>query len=75
METTGRVRNGVVVLDNRTGIPEGAVVKVVVLDNADTAPTLAELFADVAGKAVGLPPDMAENHDFYLHGLPKKNAS
>jgi hypothetical protein len=25
-----------------------------------------------AGSARGLPPDMALNHDHYLHGLPKK---
>ena len=25
-----------------------------------------------AGKVRGLPPDMALNHDHYLHGLPKK---
>jgi hypothetical protein len=24
-----------------------------------------------AGKADGLPPDLAENHDHYLHGAPK----
>jgi hypothetical protein len=26
----------------------------------------------LAGKAKGLPPDMAANHDYYLHGLPKR---
>ncbi len=24
------------------------------------------------GRAKGLPSDLAENHDYYLHGLPKK---
>jgi hypothetical protein len=37
------------------------------------APTLAELFKDVAGRAVGLPDDVAENHDHYLHGLARKS--
>jgi hypothetical protein len=27
---------------------------------------------DVIGKAAGLPKDLAENHDHYLHGQPKK---
>ena len=27
-----------------------------------------------AGKADGLPPDLAENHDHYLHGAPKKKS-
>ena len=26
----------------------------------------------LAGTAEGLPPDLAENHDHYLHGAPKK---
>ena len=25
-----------------------------------------------AGKCEGLPPDLAENHDHYLHGRPRK---
>ena len=25
-----------------------------------------------AGKAKGLPPDFAEQHDHYIHGVPKK---
>ena len=31
-------------------------------------PSLYERLKDVVGKAEGLPPDFAENHDFYLHG-------
>ena len=27
-----------------------------------------------AGKAEGLPSDLAENHDHYLHGAPKKTS-
>ena len=27
-----------------------------------------------AGKAEGLPADLAENHDHYLHGAPKKTS-
>ena len=27
---------------------------------------------EFAGTAEGLPPDLAENHDHYLHGTPKK---
>ena len=31
------------------------------------------VLAKWAGKAEGLPSDLAENHDHYLHGAPKKN--
>ena len=34
--------------------------------------TLAEIFRDVIGKAQGLPADMAEHHDHYLYGTPKR---
>jgi hypothetical protein len=27
---------------------------------------------EFAGTAEGLPPDLAENHDHYLHGTPKR---
>jgi len=30
-----------------------------------------EALRSLSGKAKGLPPDMAANHDHYLHGLPK----
>ena len=31
-----------------------------------------EALLEVAGTAEGLPPDYAENHDHYLHGLPRR---
>jgi len=33
---------------------------------------LSALLMAVAGKASGLPSDLAENHDHYLHGTPKR---
>jgi hypothetical protein len=30
------------------------------------------LFSKWAGKAEGLPSDLAENHDHYLHGAPRR---
>jgi hypothetical protein len=73
MEYLGRVQNGVIVVDNNVCLPEGAFVRVVVLDEAEETPSLADIFQDVAGKAVSLPEDMAEIHDHYLHGLPKRD--
>ena len=35
-------------------------------------PTLYERLKDIIGSAKGLPPDLARNHDHYLHGQPKR---
>ena len=31
-----------------------------------------EALLEVAGTVAGLPPDYAEHHDHYLHGLPRR---
>ena len=69
MEYQGKVINGVVVLEDGKALPEGTTVKVRAVDEP---PTWGEVFKDVMGKAVGMPSDMARNHDHYLHGAPKR---
>jgi hypothetical protein len=76
MSYTGTVHNGVVVLDDQPALPEGARVEVHVVHKAD-APTderstLYERLKDVIGIAKGLPSDLAENHDHYIHGAARK---
>lgn len=71
MEVTGRVKNGVVVLDESEAIPEGALVRVEPLE-AKRPRRLSEIFSDVIGTAPELPDDMAAQHDHYLHGAPKR---
>jgi len=73
MEYLGRVIDGAIVLDTDAHLQEGAAVRILVLNEAEEPPSLADFFQDVAGKAVGLPEDLAENHDHYLHGLPKRS--
>jgi hypothetical protein len=72
----GKVKNGVVVLDKGTELPEGTEVRVEPIASGQRPlgerPTLAEQFADVIGTVPDLPPDMAEQHDHYLHGAPKR---
>jgi hypothetical protein len=83
----GHVKQGVVVLDDPVTLPEGASVEVAVLEapgpaategGATTAPTSAnapsilERLKPLAGAVAGLPRDLAENHDHYLYGRPKK---
>jgi hypothetical protein len=70
---TGQVVNGVIVLDKGTPpLPEGIRVRVEprLLEAAVTE--LSEILLEFAGKAQGLPADMAEQHDHYLHGQLKR---
>ncbi len=77
MPYQGHVKNGVVVLHDDATLPEGAEVTVDLCTSGDhdaekNTPTLYERLRPVIGAAKGLPPDLAENHDHYLHGQPKK---
>jgi hypothetical protein len=76
MILTGVLSNGVVILDDDAGLPDGTAVEVIVKgearnDKESAKPTLAGLLA-VAGTADGLPADFAEQHDHYVHGTPKR---
>jgi len=85
MTVRGKIKNGKVLLDNPNALPEGTEVEVRRIKprkgpvkkpkpgKRKARPrTLAERFADVIGKATGLPPDASINHDHYLYGTPKK---
>ena len=72
MTYRGRVKNGVIVLDDSASLPDGTEVDVSPAVDDSTEPTWGEVFKDIIGKAEGLPPDMARNHDHYIHGTPKK---
>jgi hypothetical protein len=63
----GTVKNGVVVPEGDRKIPEGTPVDIVVMD----AQPLGEEIMKFAGTLHG-PRDLAENHDHYLYGTPKK---
>jgi hypothetical protein len=65
----GRVVNGVVVLEDGDALPEGTVVRVTPIQPEST---LGERLLESAGTVKGLPPDMARNHDHYIHGTSKK---
>ena len=71
MTYRGHVKQGVVVLDSGSELPEGIEVNI----EPVTPPprkTLAEQFGDLIGSVPDLPADMAEQHDHYLHGAPKR---
>jgi hypothetical protein len=75
----GHVEKGVVVLDDAVTLPEGLSVNVepsvgcpqeAITD--ENGQTLGQKLLRHAGKAVGLPADLAANHDHYLYGTPRK---
>jgi hypothetical protein len=70
---TGEVRNGMVVFDEGTPpLPEGMKVRVEPADMKAALRDLSVGLRNLAGRAEGLPEDMAENLDHYLHGQPKR---
>jgi hypothetical protein len=86
MTFTGHVIDGLIVLDGTPALPDGAAVRVEVVaprmsakddaDHDETGPTLAEQLKDFLRHQVELPPDAAENHDYYIrHGLPRGSAN
>jgi hypothetical protein len=72
----GIVKNGVVVLGAGARLPEGTEVRVEPVARGDSTPdegpTLLEQLSDVIGSVPELPSDMAQQHDHYLHGAPKR---
>jgi hypothetical protein len=67
MELEGVVHNGVIVPDDATALAEGTRVCI------STAPRpFGERFAQFKGAIRGLPTDLAEQHDRYRLGTPKR---
>lgn len=68
----GEVRNGVIVLDEGTpSLPEGLKVQIEPADSTECLVICPRGCGDWRA-AEGLPEDLAENLDHYLHGHPKK---
>ena len=70
METLGTIVNGKLVLDDGGVLPDGCRVRIEV---AEENTPLGKRLLRFAGLAEGLPSDFADNHDHYLHGLPKRS--
>lgn len=69
MPQRGHIKNGVVTPDGQFPWPEGTEVTVEAVAPAPAA-SLAQRLAKVIGTVTDLPPDMARNHDHYIHGTP-----
>ena len=72
MEIRGKIQNGKIVMDNDVQLPEGARVRVVVIETEAAETTLGQRLMRFSGVIDNLPSDLAENHDHYLYGRPKK---
>ena len=74
MTYRGRVKNGVVVLEGAVSLSDGTVVRVEPIDKpeSDGDGSIYGRLAQLAGKAKGLPRDLARQHDHYLHGCPRR---
>jgi hypothetical protein len=74
-ELTGKVVNGVIVLDQPGKLEDGTPVRVRPVEErpeSEKPESLRDMLLSFAGTVEGLPSDMALNHDHYLYGTPKK---
>jgi hypothetical protein len=71
MELQGVVHNGVIVPDDVTALPEGTRVRIIPATVEKPKP-FGERFAQFKGAVPGLPADLAEQHDHYRLGTPKR---
>ena len=76
MTFRGRVQNGVVILENKAKLAEGTAVRVHPLNappgKNSRGKALGRRLMKYAGRAKGLPRDMARNHDHYIHGTARR---
>lgn len=71
MELEGVVHNGVIVPDDAQALTEGTRVRIEPVQNLST-PTFGQLFRDLTVDCPDLPVDLAEQHDHYRLGKPKR---
>lgn len=77
---TGKVVNGVIILENGGTLPDGTIVRVEPLadlkpaESVNQVSQLREMLLSHAGVIDDpeLPTDLAENLDHYLYGTPKR---
>jgi len=71
MSYKGTVKNGVVVLPPEAKLPDGVEVEIIPVTKSE-ADDFTEMLVSVARNVRGLPRDLAEQHDHYLYGTPKR---
>jgi hypothetical protein len=71
MELEGIVHNGVVVPDDASALTEGMRVRISAAP-IESQMSFVDRYAQFRGAAQGLPDDLAEQHDHYRLGTPKR---
>lgn len=74
MSVIGVVEDGKVVLPPGTKLPTGTRVRIEPLpsEKQEKGQSLGETLKKFIGIADDVPEDLAQNHDHYVHGTPKK---
>ena len=72
MSFNGVILEGQVVATGRIALPNGTKVRIELETEEGPRPSLAEDLREFIGAFEGLPPDLAKNHDHYLHGAPRR---
>ena len=73
MTCRGHIKNGQITLDEPVQFPEGAEVVVALVEKPQAdGDDLTTLLLRHAGQGQNLPTDLAEQHDHYAHGKPKR---
>ena len=72
MNYVGKVKNGVVVLPPGLDLKDGAEVELTPVMSERATEDFTDALLRIARRTKNLPADLARNHDFYLHGLPKR---
>lgn len=67
----GTIKNGTIVLDEPSSLPDGERVEVELKSIAQVQPTFIDLL-EFAGCMPDMPADFAAQHDHYIHGTPKR---
>lgn len=71
MEIEGVVHNGEIVPEHGDSLPEGTRVRITPILTQESK-TFGERYAQYKGAAAGLPTDLAEQHEHYRLGIPKR---
>jgi hypothetical protein len=73
MTVRGHVKNGQITLDQSVSLPEGAEVIVALVEKRQLdGDDLNSVLLRHAGQGQNLPADLANQHDHYAHGKPKR---
>lgn len=73
MTYRGHVKNGQITLGEPVRFPEGAEVVVALVEKPTTdGEDLNAVLLRHAGRGENLPRDLADQHDHYAHGKPKR---